>query len=50
MVCNCSRLEWKYIWHLYSCDTSDNSDSSESSDSSVSKQEKVCLQNSFDKQ
>ena len=44
MVCNCSRAVWKNIWHLYSCDISediDSSDSNESSDSSNSRQEQT---------
>ena len=41
MVCNGSRVVWKYIRHLEICDISDNSDCSDSSDS---RQEQICLQ------
>ena len=43
MACNSSRAVGKYIWHLDSCDISDNSDISGSSDQSDSIQEQTCL-------
>ena len=44
LVCNGSRVVWKYIRHLEICDISDNSDSSDSRDSIDSRQEQICLQ------